>query len=206
MSSSTERSSEVYTIGHSTHGIDTFLTLLEGHSIRAIGDVRSSPYSRMLPHFNREPLKLRLAGSQIKYVFLGKELGARTEDPSCYEDDRALYSRIARSENFLEGLERVGEGASRFRLALMCAEKDPLDCHRAILVARELEARGLRVRHILADGGLEEHSATVRRLRRKLRIAESDMFTSQAELDEDAYERQGARIAYQRPTRETAHD
>ena len=83
-------------------------------------------------------------------MFLGRELGARPDDPACYEDGRVRYARLARTALFRRGLDRVVDGAHRHRLALMCAERDPLDCHRTILVARELARRGLDVAHILA--------------------------------------------------------
>ena len=129
----------VFTVGHSTHALDDFLALLLRHGITAIADVRSSPYSRMNPQFNRETLHAALKGAGIAYVFLGAELGARSRDPDCYEDGKVQYDRLARTAAFQRGLARVQQGAAQYRLALMCAEKEPLDCHRTILVARHLE-------------------------------------------------------------------
>ena len=139
----------VFTIGHSNHRLERFLELLKLHSITAVGDVRSSPYSRYNPQFNREPLDRDLGDVGIAYVYLGKELGARSEDPACYESGRVQYNR-ARTELFQGGLDRVQAGMKNYRLALMCAEKEPLGCHRTILVSRHLSARGVHVTHILA--------------------------------------------------------
>jgi uncharacterized protein (DUF488 family) len=186
----------VYTIGHSTHEPERFVELLRAHSITAVGDVRSHPYSRMNPQYNREPLRAILTAAGIAYVFLGRELGARSEDPACYEGGKVQYERLARTELFQSGLDRVREGMSRFRLALMCAEKEPLECHRGILVARELEAAGIGVRHILADASAESHAEAMARLRELLGLPASDLFRSEAEVLEDAYRMQGARIAY----------
>jgi uncharacterized protein (DUF488 family) len=187
----------VYTIGHSTHEQERFLELLRAHQITAVGDVRSNPYSRMNPQYNREPLKAILTAAGIAYVFLGRELGARTEDPSCYEGGKVQYDRLARTELFRAGLERVRDGLSRYRLALICAEKEPLECHRGILVARELEAAGIPVRHILADASLEWHKDAMARLRQRLGLPESDLFRTPAEVLDDVYRLQGARIAYE---------
>src|SRR5262249_62321000 len=117
----------VYTIGHSTHDPERFIELLRAHGITAIGDVRSNPYSRMNPQYNRETLKTILAAADITYVFLGRELGARSQDPACYERGKVQYDRLARTELFRAGLDRVRDGMERFRLALMCAEKEPLE-------------------------------------------------------------------------------
>jgi uncharacterized protein (DUF488 family) len=187
----------VYTIGHSTHEVERFLALLRAHAITAVGDVRSNPYSRMNPQFNREPLKAVLSAAGIAYVFLGQELGARSEDPACYEAGKVRYERLALTALFRAGLERVREGMSRYRLALMCAEKEPLECHRGILVSRHLEAAGIPVQHILADGSLEAHSAAMERLRGQLKLPESDLFRTASDVLEDAYRMQGERIAYE---------
>src|SRR5262249_19742384 len=159
-------------------------------------DVRSNPYSRMNPQYNREPLKSILTEAGIAYVFLGRELGARTEDASCYEGGKGQYERLGSTERFRSGLGWGGWGRARFRLALMCAEKEPLECHRGILVSRELEAAGIPVRHILADGSFEMHAEAMRRLRKLLGLPESDLFRSEAEVLDDAYRMQGQRIAY----------
>jgi uncharacterized protein (DUF488 family) len=150
----------------------------------------------MNPQYNRETLKAALTAAGIVYVFLGRELGARTEDPSCYEHGQVQYELLARTELFRAGLDRVKEGMARFRLALMCAEKEPLVCHRGILVARELEAQGIPVRHILADASVETHSAAMVRLRQWLGLPESDLLRNEADVLEDAYRIQGARMAY----------
>jgi len=186
----------VFTVGHSTHTPEYFVDLLRQHGVTAVCDVRSRPYSRMNPQFNREELKeaLRLAG--IAYVFLGTELGGRSEDPDCYENGQVQYDRLAQTELFRRGLDRVRAGAETYSLALMCAEKEPLECHRTILVARHLDARGVDIRHIHGDGHTESHADAVERLLRQLRLPENDMFRSHAEVLADAYLIQERRIAY----------
>jgi uncharacterized protein (DUF488 family) len=88
---------EVLTIGHSTHPIETFLGLLHQHGVTAVADVRSAPYSRFNPQFNKDALEHDLKEHGIRYVFLGRELGARSDDPSCYDKGRVQYGRLART-------------------------------------------------------------------------------------------------------------
>lgn len=187
----------LYTIGHSTHPNEKLIALLKQHGVTALADVRSRPYSRMNPQFNREEFKETLKRNGIAYVFLGKELGARSEDPTCYVQGKVSYARLAQTAAFREGLERIEEGMKGYRIALMCAEKDPLACHRTILVARHLRARGVEVDHILEDGTLESHDAAMARLLKQLKLPEDDMFRSKQELLEEAYRMQGERIAYE---------
>ena len=189
---------EVFTIGHSTKAIADFLGVLQKHSIDAVADVRSAPYSRHNPQFNREALQSALKEAKMKYVFLGKELGARSDEDCCYVNDKVSYSRLAQSDLFQSGIARVLEGASKHRVALMCAEKDPLDCHRTILVARELLKHGALVSHIHSDSTLEDHAASMSRLVARLGLSEGDMFRSHESTLEEAYELQGDAIAYDR--------
>ncbi len=186
----------VMTIGHSNHSVEHFVGLLVEQGVTAVADVRSSPYSRHNPAYNREPIRESLKDAGIAYVFLGKELGARSPDPACYVDGRVQYRCLAESEVFKEGLARVIEGSRTHRLALMCAEKEPLACHRTILVARELEAKGSPVVHIHADGHLETHASALRRMRELVGVPDADLLRSQEELLDEAYALQAERIAY----------
>ncbi len=192
-------SSVVYTIGHSNHTLGHLATMLNGHGITAVADVRSQPYSRVNPQFNREKLQQSLTDTRISYVFLGCELGARSTDPACYFEGRVQYDRLAKTELFRRGLDRVEEGVRKHRIALLCAEKEPLDCHRTILVSRYLRLRGVVVRHILEDGTVEDHDAAIERLMRLLRIPNVNCFKSPQDRLAVAYEIQGAKIAYKVP-------
>ncbi len=195
-------SREIFTIGHSTHPIERFIELLQAHQITALADVRSSPYSEFNHQFNREPLKTALEEAGIAYVFLGRELGARSDDPACYDgNSQVVYAQIAAGELFRSGLERVCQGAESHRVSLMCAEKDPLTCHRSILVSRKLRemSAGPEVRHILEDGSLENHAQAEARLMEMLGIAEEDLFLPREAQVARAYELQESKIAYRRP-------
>ncbi|HTW37906.1 MAG TPA: DUF488 domain-containing protein [Steroidobacteraceae bacterium] len=188
----------LYTIGHSNHSARDFLALLERHGVTAIADVRSVPQSRFNPQFGRQALERTLQERGIAYLFLGEELGARSADPECYRDEKVQYDRLARSAPFRRGLEALGEALGRQRLSLMCAEREPLECHRAILIAPQMSGRGIPVGHILADGSLETHEQTIERLIRQLELAE-DLFKTRQELSAQALRIQGERIAYTRP-------
>jgi len=189
----------IHTIGHSNHPIEQFQALLQRWGIKALADVRSTPYSRFNPQFRREKLQASLAGVGIQYVFLGEELGARSADPSCYEaDGRVSYAKLARTDLFRHGIERLRAGMREHRISIMCAEREPLECHRTILVARELERDGIPVRHILGDGSLEEHAHAMRRLVADLKLTGADLFSTPDDVIERAYDLQAARIAYVR--------
>lgn len=186
----------IYTIGHSTQPIESFVALLQKHAVTLICDVRSQPYSRVNPQFNRENLQQGLKARDIVYLFLGKELGARSDDETVYVNGKVCYDLLAKTAVFGNGLKKVQVEAKNNRIALMCAERDPLACHRTILIGRHLYHAGWPVAHILEDGSLEAHEQAVARLLRLLRFPESDMFRSQSEVIEEAYKIQGERIAY----------
>jgi uncharacterized protein (DUF488 family) len=189
----------IHTIGHSNHPIQAFLNLLQRHAITAVADVRSTPYSRFNPQFRREKLQASLAEAGIQYVFLGAELGARSPDPACYDaDGRVSYSRLARTELFRSGIQRLMTGTTQYRISTMCAEREPLECHRTILVARELMREGVPVTHILADGSLETHEHAMQRLVSSLELSDADLFSGPAALTERAYDAQAEQIAYVR--------
>ena len=187
---------KIFTVGHSINPIEKFLRLLEMHYITALADVRSSPYSRLNPQYNQKVLQQSLKRQGISYVFLGKELGARSDNPNCYKEGKIQFSRLADTELFKQGIERITKGVDDHKIALMCAEKEPLSCHRAILVSRELEKTGLSVAHIHSDGHLETHDDAMTRLLSVIGIPEFDLFSSREQLVEEACALQEQRIAY----------
>lgn len=194
--------SPILTIGHFNHTLDAFIALLQQHRVTALADVRSAPYSRFAPQFNHDSIgnALNQAGG-IAYVYLGCELGGRTGDPACYgEDGRIRYDQVAETTLFRRGLDRVIRGASKYRIALRCSEKEPLDCHRALLVAQALDECDVEVVHIHDDGELERHSEAMNRLLGQLKLRpEGDLFRRtqpRRELIAEAVARQAARVAF----------
>lgn len=193
----------IYTIGHSSHSIETFISFLEKRHVEFLCDVRSRPMSRYNPQFNKNELKESLAKSGIKYVFLGKELGARSEDPGCYLEGKVQYHLLEKTASFRKGIERIKTGAKDYVLSLMCAENEPNDCHRSILVSRALEREGFHVEHILGDGSVEDHAHSIDRLVCDLQLSTFDIFSGGADLTQKAYLLQSEKIAYSKPTKET---
>src|ERR1700692_3601385 len=182
---------DLMTIGHSNLAADRFIALLKNAGVTAVADVRSVPFSRWCPWFSSKALATRLAAEDVAYVALGDELGGRPRDPQLYRDGVADYEAMARQPDFQMGLDRLLADAARARVCLMCAEREPLDCHRCLLVARALAERGLTIGHILHDGTIEPHQATEQRL---LALAGEghDLFvTGQNERIAAAYPRRG---------------
>ena len=204
---------ELFSIGHSNYEMGVFISLLQKHGVTAIADVRSYPYSRFLPHFSRAALEEALAKEGIRYVFLGRELGARSSNQECYVDGKAMYEKIATTDTFHEGVQRVLNGLKKYKLSLMCAEKDPLTCHRAVLVCQHLRHFDLHISHILKNGDLESHDHLEERMLTKhgftefegireeqgqlsLFAQQSNSLPTRKECLEKAYKLQGDEIAY----------
>ena len=186
---------KLFTIGHSNRSIDEFVELLRLYEVTAIADVRSQPYSRHMPHFNREVLKETLKENGIAYVFMGEELGARRNELCCYIDRQAKYELIEATPAFQSGLARIRKGASVHLVAMLCAEKDPITCHRTILVAKALRTE-CDIQHIVSAGHLESHDEAELRLLRIWRMDGNDLFQNSEELLEEAYRKQADEIAY----------
>lgn len=187
---------EVLTIGHSTLPYERFLELVRKAGVTAIADVRTSPFSRHFPQFNKDTLKDELRMDGIAYSFLGKELGGRPTGRQFYCDGVADYERMAQSPDFERGLGRVLEGARKYRIALMCSEHDPLDCHRCLLVGRALAERGVAVKHILSDGTIADQHDIEERLLVFAKQENTDMFLSRDEQLAEAYRKRGRKVAY----------
>ena len=146
----------VFTVGHSNVSQEAFVALLKSQNIEVLVDVRSAPYSKYVPHFNGDALKQAVVAADIKYLYLGRELGGRPREQRFYDaDGHVRYDRIAESPQFREGIERLLRGIREHRVALMCNEEDPHECHRRLLVGRVLAERGVTVLHIRGDGRIQ---------------------------------------------------
>jgi uncharacterized protein (DUF488 family) len=149
----------LFTLGHSNHPLFVFVELLKRHGIQVLVDTRSYPYSRHVPHFNREELHRALNQSGIKYLYLGKEVGGRPDQEEFYDDEgHVLYNRLAESCLFLGGIERLEQGIRNYRVAIMCSEENPSICHRHLLVGRVMAERGAKIQHIRWDGTVQTDS------------------------------------------------
>lgn len=186
----------LFTIGHSDHELPEFVSLLAKHGVNVVADVRSHPYSRFHGQFNRETLVEYLRSVNIQYVFLGRELGARRSERESYQNNQARYDLIVRLPVFREGLDRIRQGMASHRIALLCAEKDPITCHRTILVCRHLRSEPVDIRHILEDGSLETTEQVETRLLEAVGLPLMHLFLDRSELIEQAYDLQAEKIAY----------
>jgi uncharacterized protein (DUF488 family) len=185
---------DLFSIGHSNILAERFVAMLRAAGANAIADVRSTPASRHFPWFSAKNLAARLTAEGMAYLRYGDTLGGRPRDQSLYRDGIADYEAMARRPEFAAAPGRLLADASRCRICLMCAEREPLDCHRALLVARALAERGLGVGHILHDGAIEPHQATERRL---LELCGDDLFvTGQRERLAAAYRRRARAVAF----------
>ncbi len=144
----------IFSIGHSNHRLDDLMGLLSRHGVTAIADVRSNPHSDYVPQYNIETLPFALKQRGMPHVFLGKELGGWPEDPSLYTNDLPDYQKMEASEIFNSGVDRLFNGMSKFNLAMMCSEGDPLQCHRCFLLGRHLAFNDVEVLHIERSGTL----------------------------------------------------
>lgn len=186
----------IYSIGYATHTVESFVTALKKFSITAIFDVRSQPYSGFKPEFNRENLKQVLINNDIEYVFLGDNIGARIKAPECYKNGHADYGLISKHPLFQEGIARIVREMKNFSIAIMCAEKDPINCHRTILVCKQLKNYKIRIIHIIDANTTEDHRETEFRLMKSYHLEQPDLFMQDSERLEEAYKRQGERLAY----------
>jgi len=161
-----EARAPILTIGYGLREAGDFITLLQRYGVEYVGDVRSMPYSRQRPEFTRGQLKPLLRAAGIRYVFLGDTLGGRPDDPDCYDaDGHVNYDRCRTAPAFRDGIGRV-ETAYRdgHRLALLCSEARPSDCHRSKLLAEMLVERGVPVAHVDEKGELVGHAEVAAQL------------------------------------------
>lgn len=195
------KSSKLFTIGHSNLDLGDFVANLANHEIRLVCDVRSRPASHRFPQFNREPLEACLAAASIKYEFLGDFLGGRPSDPGVYHADGIVnYEERRKAADFRAGIDQALELSHVSAIALMCAEEDPLYCHRFLMICPALIERGVTPRHIRRGGELESQREAEDRLLKANDLAafdSSSLFVSERdEALKDALRRQAKEFAF----------
>jgi uncharacterized protein (DUF488 family) len=191
---------DLFSIGHSNIPAERFMAMLQGAGVKTIADVRTTPASRFSPWFSAKPLATLLARHGIGYVRHGDTLGGRPRDAKLYRDGVADYEAMARQPEFQAGIAGLLAAAAQCRVCIMCAEREPLDCHRCLLVARALVDRGLSVGHLLHDGTVESHRSTEQRLLAPSGVAEELFVTGQDERLAAAYRRRARAFAYRAKT------
>lgn len=188
---------ELFTIGYSPYDRDSFLSVLKKYKITAVADVRSLPFSQFKPEFNRDQLSEFLEKNEIVYVFLGDVCGGKIEDKSCQVNGKIDYVLAAKNQKFNECLKRIINGMDKFKIALMCSEKDPIMCHRTILICRNLTSCCITIKHLLSDGTFEDHKDSEQRLLKIFNLNHQELFRSEKERLNEAYLRQGRKIAFE---------
>ena len=191
----------ITTIGHSNHPLSEFMRLLKMNRIQEVVDVRSTPFSRHVPHFSRDHLAGTLEQAGVAYTFMGDTLGGRPSDPEYYDQEgRVQYHLAAQSPDFQEAIDELAGRAGNWETALMCTEGDPLRCHRTLMVAHNLEKAGAQVVHILPDGKREDHDMTISRLLEKWPQRTSPTSRlNRKELVEWALRQQNRAVGYAKP-------
>jgi uncharacterized protein (DUF488 family) len=165
MNTHSAQTNPFFTVGHSNLELEVFLAVLAQHRVHTLCDVRSRPASFRFPQFNREPLESGLASAGIRYEFLGETLGGRPSDPRVYREDGLVdYAARRRAPDFAEGIDRALALSRTNVTALMCAEEDPLQCHRFLMICPGLLDRGVTPAHIRRGGVLESQSEAEDRL------------------------------------------
>ncbi len=195
----------LYTIGHSGHSLKYFIALLSDYKINCLVDVRSNPYSKFHEHFNRNNLSAALQTENIQYIFMGKEFGARRNEPELYNSEGQLdFEKTMESELFLSGVERIKTGLLKgYIIAFMCAEKNPVDCHRSMLVARYFSENGFHPVHILENGDSIDQARVINLLldqyypnRNQVSLIPEENFQDEHELYVKAYKMKNREIGY----------
>lgn len=192
----------IFTVGHSNLGAEVFRGILARHRIDVVVDVRASPASKYSPQFTREQLKRDLNGAGRMYLPLGHLLGGRPRDLSCYgQDGRVIYAELARTPGFKDGLARILKGRQDYRVALMCSESKPWECHRMLCLGRELVREGLgsaEVQHILRDGVAWDQGECESRMCSALGLSQA-LLPGIADRTEEAYRLSEERFPYRLP-------
>jgi len=175
----------IFTIGHSNLDLEAFIKLLKDNDIEVLVDVRSNPYSRFASQFNKDNIQRAIQMNNMKYLFLGKELGGKPKGPEFYNSDGyVLYSRIADSPLFAEGIKRLIKGVKKYRVAIMCSEENPINCHRRLLVGRVLSDKGIQVLHIRGDGRIQSEDDIIQENNKsKNNEAQQNLFKSEEKQD-----------------------
>ncbi len=197
---------KIYTIGHSVHSVDFFLKLINKFSINCVIDVRSNPFSRYAPQYNISEIKKTLSSYGIYYIFMGKEFGARRTESELYDSDGLLnFEKVIRSNLFQSGMKRVKEGLDKgFNITFMCTEKDPLDCHRSILVGRAFYDENYEVLNLTENGSIQSQEELTEKLLNNYfpNRKQSTIFdileegNKEEDLVREAYLRRNKEIAY----------
>ena len=200
----------LYTIGYATKPINEFLSQLKRYHVDVVADVRSVPYSKVFTDYHKENIMAYLRQNNIRYVYLGDELGPRSKDNSHYDETgQVQFELLMQSELFKSGITRLSNGLDKgFNIALMCAEKDAATCHRSLLIGYYLQREGLgcntndktdmAILHIDHHGEIEQQAHLEKRIS-EMNDVPVDLFRSEEDSDYEAYKVQLKKTSYVKP-------
>ena len=190
----------IHTVGHSNLSAESLVGMLKQRGITQVIDVRSTPYSRYVPQFNQNNIRLTLERNSTNYTHMGDALGGRPQDDRLYNrDGRANYELMAQEKTFQDGVRQVEQMAENSHVALMCTEADQLRCHRTLLVSQELASRGMNIIHLMRDDQQESHEETMEKLLALWKLLpDKDAGMTRRQLIEEAVRNQAAKVAYRR--------
>ena len=195
---------KIWTIGHSNLTETNFINLLRIHQIEVVADIRSTPFSRFAPQFNQADIRASLQNAEIQYIYLGDTLGGRSSDDLDYIDNQVQYSSLRNKHGYLKNIEKVINIARSKKLALMCTEKNPLDCHRSILVSRDItKLSELEIIHILDENEKVSQSELINGILRSDQKIQFSLFEENSKTIEEILEKYEKKIAFKRSSHNT---
>ena len=194
------KANPIHTVGHSNLSAESLVEMLKRRGITQVIDVRSTPYSRYVPHFNRDNIRATLERNSTSYTHMGDALGGRPQDDRLYDrDGRANYELMAQEKTFQDAIGQVEQMAEDGHTLLMCTEADPLRCHRTLLVSQELTSRGANIIHLMRDDQQENHEETMEKLLAVWKLPRNgNAEMTRRQIIEEAVRNQAAEVAYRR--------
>lgn len=189
---------EIFSLGHSNLEFPDFLNLLKRAQVTAVADVRSSPFSGRYPWFSRREMKDNLKEAGLFYAFLGKELGGRPTSPNLYRGNVADYTAMSNTDLFKSGITRLLQGRETHRIAMVCSERDPLHCHRCLLIGRHLARHAIQVTHLRFDGGRESQTQVEDRMLLEENLFSGDLLKTDSDRLAEAYLKRSLQVAFTR--------
>ncbi len=160
------KDTSIYSIGHGNKKIKDFIAELKAFNIEYLLDIRSKPFSKWNPQYNKSSLEKELEKNNIRYVFVGKQLGGLPEDRACYDlNGKVIYDIIKTKDFFKEGLSRLTTAnAKKINLAIMCSESKPEECHRSKLIGQELLRKDISLNHIISQSKTKSQQTVMNEL------------------------------------------
>lgn len=188
--------SAIYTTGYAGHSAPSLVQLLQTTGITVLADVRSNPFSGRQPEMDKPALMQALRCAGMRYVFMGEQLGGRPRNPKLYRAGRIDPQALLAHEGYRAGVARLIAGAASHSICLLCAERDPISCHRGLYIAESLQEAGMQVLHLIPGKPAEDHQATRTRMAELAHMEHADLFASEKDRLSMAIDQMREKIAF----------